>query len=94
MDNDDQQKKQVPSLQVNLNPDTTQILYTDNIIMSVNDDGLVLDICQKIGSTNQLKVVSRVGMSKNHAKKFLKHLGELLAKSEGVIETGKKIHRA
>ncbi|MCL5970835.1 MAG: hypothetical protein M1450_05045 [Patescibacteria group bacterium] len=75
---------------INVNLDTTPILYTDNVFMSVNEDGLVLDICQKIGPTNQMRIVSRVGMSKNHAKKFLKELGNLLALTEGKGQTGTK----
>ncbi len=84
--------KKEQELEININLDTTPILYTDNIIMTVNEDGLVLDICQKIGSTNKIRVVSRVGMSKGHAKKFISHLSKLIDKSEGRGETG-KIHR-
>lgn len=76
-------------LNININPDTTPILYTDNIIMSTNDDGFILDVCQKIGNSNQLKVVSRIGMSRNHAKKFVEKMGKLLALTEGTSQTGK-----
>lgn len=87
-------KKEKNDLQININLDTTPILYTDNIIMNVNEDGVVLDICQKLGPTNQVRIVSRIGMSKNHAKKFLKSLGDLLEQSEGKMQTGVKIGRA
>lgn len=76
-------------LEININLDTTPVLYTDNIIMTTNEDGVVLDICQKIGNTNKARIVSRIGMSREHAKKFIEHMTKLLDQSEGRIETGK-----
>lgn len=75
---------------VNVNLDTTPILYTDNVFMSTNEDGVVLDVCQKLGSSNQLRIVSRIGMSRVQAKKFVSELGKLLAMTEGQKQTGKK----
>lgn len=77
-------------VQINLNPDTTPIFYTDSILMNTNEDGVVLDVAQKVGPTKQLKIVSRIGMSRNHAKKFVKKLSELLALTEGNSATGSK----
>lgn len=76
-------------LEININLDTTPVLYTDNIIMTSNEDGVVLDVCQKIGNTNKARIVSRIGMSKEHAKKFIEHMSKLLDQNEGRIETGK-----
>ncbi len=81
-----------PQMAVNLNLDTTPILYTDNIFMSVNEDGVVLDISQRIGNTNQTRIVSRVGMSKSHAKKFVAELEKLLIMTEGRMQTGKPVN--
>ena len=75
---------------VNVNLDTTPILYTDNVFITVNEDGAVLDICQKLANSNQMRIVARIGMSKNHAKKFLSEFSKLLAMTEGHIQTGKK----
>lgn len=83
-------KQEEQKIQVNVNLDTTPILYTDNIMMTTNEDGLVLDVTQKLGSTNQMRIVSRIGMSRDHAKKFLNELGRLLAMTEGQKQTGKK----
>ncbi len=91
MENNDDTKK---SVEVSLNLDNTPILYTDNIFMTTNEDGLVLDIGQKVGPSNQIRIVARIGMSKTHAKKFLKELGNLLEKTEGQIQTGKNPIRA
>ena len=55
--------------QVNLNLDLTPILYTDSVFMTSNSDGVVLDVGQRVASTNQVRIVSRIGMSREHAKK-------------------------
>ncbi|MCL4338555.1 hypothetical protein M1271_02625 [Patescibacteria group bacterium] len=89
----DDNKSQSQSVAVNVNLDTTPILYTDNIFMSTNEYGLVFDVCQKIGNTNQLRIVSRIGMSREHAKVFLREMGKLLAMTEGQMQTGSKKER-
>lgn len=76
--------------QVNLNPEKVSILYTDTVFMNVNDDGVTLDICQKVGNSNQLQVVSRIGMSREHANKFVKKLSEILALTHGHSDTRNK----
>lgn len=84
------QKLKSQEVSVNVNLDTTSVLYTDNVFMNANEDGVVLDIAQKLGSTNQVRIVSRIGMSRTHAKKLVKELGKLLAMTEGAIQTGQK----
>ena len=81
---DDQQ------FQINLNPEKVNILYTDTIFMNVDDDGVTFDICQKVGNSNQLQVVSRIGMSRDHAHKFVKKLSEILALTHGHSQTREK----
>jgi hypothetical protein len=77
--------------QVSINLDTTPILYTDSVSMNTNEDGVVLDVMQRVGSTNQMKIVSRIGMSRAHAKKLVESLGKLLLITEGSKQTsGKK----
>jgi hypothetical protein len=76
------------AIQVDINLDTTPILYTDNILMSTNQEGVVLDIAQKLGPSNKVRIVSRVGMSREHAKKLVAELGRLLAMTDGQIQTG------
>ena len=83
--------KKQEQMSINVNLDTTPIFYTDNIIMTMNEDGVVLDIGQKVGVSSQLRIVARIGMSRNHAKKFLHEFGKLLAMTEGKKQTGEKI---
>lgn len=75
-------------MQVNINLDTTPILYTDNVLMTLNDDGLVLDIAQKLGPSPTVRIVSRIGMSRQHAEKLVQELGKLLAMTKGQKQTG------
>lgn len=76
-------KSAVGEMEVSLNFDTTPILYTDNISMTANDDGVTLDVMQRVGSSPQARIVARVGMSREHAKKFVSQLGKLLISTEG-----------
>jgi hypothetical protein len=57
--------------------------------MTTNEDGVTLEITQKIFGEQQKKIVSRIGMSRSHAKKFVKELSKLLAVTEGNTESGK-----
>lgn len=84
-------KNKLQQIRFSVNLDTTPILYTDSVNMTINQDGLVLDISQRLGTTNEIRIVSRIGMSREHAKKFAKKLEELLTLSEGKTETGKKV---
>ncbi len=63
---------------IQVNVPNIPILYTDMIFMNVNEDGVIIDVCQKAGVPNQYQVVSRIGMSKEHAKKFIKKFSEIL----------------
>ena len=77
------------TVRVSFNPDSTPVLYTDNINMNINDSGVVLNIMQQMGP-DQARIVTRIGMSREHAKKFVGKLSELLLLSEGKLQTGKE----
>ncbi|MBI2039572.1 hypothetical protein HYT18_00690 [Candidatus Microgenomates bacterium] len=68
-------------IQVNL-PNNVTILYSDSTFLTINQYGVVLDFAQRVGTTNQQTVVSRLGMSKEHAKVLIAALKELLEKDE------------
>ena len=91
MKDDESKKLKNGKIQLSVNPDTTPILYTDNINMTSNEDGVIFNVTQRIGPTNQARIVARIGMSRVHAKKFVERLGQLLLKSEGAMVTGKKL---
>ena len=77
------------AVNLNVNLDTTPVVYTDSVLMTTNQFGVVLDVCQRLGSTNQVRIVARFGMSREHAKKFVDELGKLLVMTEGQGRTGK-----
>lgn len=75
---------------IDVNPNQTPILYTDNVFMSTNPDGVTIDICQRVGNSNKLQIVARIGMSRTHAKKMTEKLSKLLALTEGTSQTIEK----
>lgn len=83
----DEHKHKDHELSVNVNLDTTPVLYTDSVSMTTNPDGVVLDVMQRIGNTRQARIVSRIGMSREHAKKFVIELEKLLKLTEGQSKT-------
>lgn len=89
MDKDKNKSGEV-QLNVNVNFDTTPIVYTDSIQFTTNEDGIVLDVMQRLMSSSQVRIVSRIGMSRSHAKKLVTELGRLLALTEGQGKTSTK----
>lgn len=68
--------------QVAINPAQTPVLYTDSVIVSSSEFGLVLDIAQAFGGGLQQNVVARIGMSYEHAKKLIERIHEQIEKNE------------
>ncbi len=62
---------------IDLDPTEVPILYTDNINIVVNEDGVVLNICQKVGP-RKYHVITRIGMSTTHAQKVVNKLARVL----------------
>lgn len=83
----DEKDKQAQAVNLNINFDSTPVLFTDNVIMTTNDNGFVLNVMQQLINTNQVRVVARIGMSREHAKKLAAEMGRLLAMTEGQGQT-------
>lgn len=66
-------------------PIDSRIVYTDSAQISINENGVVLGFSQN-GMNNQPALVSRVGMSLDHAKKLSKLLQESIKKAEEPIQ--------
>lgn len=77
-------------MDVNINLDTTPVLYTDNVFITAGQDGIVLDFSQKLVSTNKTRIVARVGMSRDHAKKFAEQFEAMLKVAEGKAQSAEK----
>ena len=70
--------------------DTDKDQKQTQVGVNANEDGIVLDVGQKLFNTNQVRVVARVGMSRTHAKKFVQEMSKLLAMTEGHLQSGEK----
>lgn len=68
-------------MEVKINPEKTPIMFSDAIFVVVSDNGVVFDFCQKVTQMNKFEVVSRIGVSQEHAIKIHKLLGEQLQKA-------------
>ncbi|HUW21233.1 MAG TPA: hypothetical protein VMW41_01060 [Candidatus Bathyarchaeia archaeon] len=58
-----------------------KILYSDSVIIHTNRFGLVFDFAQPVGPRQQ-NVVSRIGMSREHARVFAQILVRQLEKDQ------------
>lgn len=52
-------------------PANLPVVYTDMINMTSSDFGVVFDFGQRMGPTNKVNIVLRVGMSKKHAESLM-----------------------
>ncbi len=60
-------------------PVDARIVYTDMVHVMVNNYGVVMNFMQTAGANNQPMAVSRIGMSKEHAKSVLEILQKTLS---------------
>lgn len=67
-----------------IHPDVPLILYSDNMNITTNKNGVVLNFMQKTGNTK--RVISRIGMSREHAKEFVEKLGRLILMTDFLPE--------
>ena len=81
--------KKQPQANVNLNIENTPVLYVDNVFWNVSPDGVMLNFGQSIMGSGGVRIVSRVGMSREFIKRFIVDLGKNLALTEGHGQTGK-----
>jgi transcriptional regulator with XRE-family HTH domain len=63
-------------------PGDARIAYTDMVHVMVNNYGVVLNFMQGAGPNNQPMIVSRVGMSREHAESLLELLQRTLYHNE------------
>ena len=71
-------KDQAQNINVSLAADKVQILYTDSVLITSNNYGIVFNVAQSIDDKNQ-QIVARFGMSKDHARALFEVLGRHLA---------------
>lgn len=87
-DSDDNAGLPSPRVQkVIVSPHDARIVYTDMVQVMVNNYGVIVNFMQGAGVDNSPLAVSRVGMSKEHARSLIDILKSTLEQSEVV---GKK----
>lgn len=63
-------------------PIDARIVYSDTVNVMVNNYGVVMNFMQNAGPNNQPIAISRIGMSKEHARSVIEVLTQTLAQSE------------
>lgn len=76
---------------ININMDTTPVFYADVIFWNISAHGVVLNFGQTIMGSNQVKIITRVGMSREHAKNFMAGFSKNMALTEAQGQTGKPV---
>lgn len=66
---------------INVSIQDNRIVYTDMVQVMVNNYGVVMNFLQGAGPNNKPLAVSRVGMSKEHAKSIIEILQKTLEQS-------------
>lgn len=69
---------QKKGVNINIDANKVQILYTDSVLITSNNYGIVFNVAQSIDDKNQ-QIVARIGMSKDHARALFEVLGKHLA---------------
>lgn len=85
-------EKNNDQIQIGTDPSKTPILYADSIVVNADDNGIVLDVAQRITGTDQAFVVARIGMSKEHAKKLTTIIADKLASGGEFFTTKVKLN--
>jgi transcriptional regulator with XRE-family HTH domain len=75
-------KKPEQVAQISIDPAANPVLFSDSILVSSSDYGLVLDVAQKVGNGPQHHIVARIGISFDHAKKLLEVISDHIQKYE------------
>lgn len=89
INDDDGEAKQVQK--VGILAQDMKIVYTDMVQVMVNNYGVIINFLQGAGLNNQPLAVSRVGMSKEHAKSILAVLQKTLEQAEDVAKEPKRL---
>lgn len=72
-------------------PQSMDILYCDSVFITSSKFGVILNFAQTTPAPNKQKVISRIGMSKDHCQAFMKALQDNLMMSGKLPVPAKKI---
>jgi len=82
-----EENKQAQGQQINV-PNNLPVLFSDSIGVTSSPFGLVFDFGQRVGPTNQVNIVARVGLSKEHGEALLKVLSEKIKEMQLLTKKG------
>jgi hypothetical protein len=74
--------KDQPTLNFGIDPHKTPIFYVDTYLISSNENVVTFNFAQATPDPSQQNVISRVAMTKQQAKDFVKNLGDHIEKFE------------
>lgn len=63
-------------------PVDNKVVYSDSMVVNINDNGVVLQFGQNAPGSQQPMAVSRIGMSREHAEKVVEVLSQTLQTHE------------
>lgn len=69
-------------LNIGIDPLKTPILYADGYAIGSNQNVVTFNFLQGMPSTSQKQVISRIALTKEQAKEFLKNLNDHIEKFE------------
>lgn len=75
--------------QINV-PGTLQVLYTDSAFVTSRPFGITIDFAQFVGPTQQQNVVSRIGMSVDHAEVLINVLKKKISEAKLLTRSNKR----
>ncbi|OGM31517.1 hypothetical protein A2803_02155 [Candidatus Woesebacteria bacterium RIFCSPHIGHO2_01_FULL_44_21] len=70
--------------------DLPLILYTDTVNITANKNGVVMNFMQKFRGTK--RIISRIGMSREHAREVVEELAKLMIMTEDKGKTSKELN--
>lgn len=76
-----------------VSPNDARVLYTDLVYITGNAHGVVMNFMQESGPQGQPLIVSRVGMSREHAKAVLRVLNQTLNSTPKALPEPRKSSR-
>lgn len=69
-------------LNFNFDPTKVPVLYVDTYLIGSNENIVTFNFAQALPGTNQQSVVSRVALTRDQAKEFVKNLNDHIERNE------------
>lgn len=70
------------SMNFSINPDQTPMFFVDTFLISSSEHALTINFAQVLPDGSQQQIVSRVAMTREQSKEFLKTLNDHIEKYE------------